>query len=61
MSMAFSGGLCEFFVTNYLAFKAKSESNSHSVMVDSLQPHGLYVAFQAPLSMEFSRHGYWSG
>ena len=41
MSMAFSGGLCEFFVTNYLAFKAKSESNSHSVMVDSLQPHGL--------------------
>ena len=24
-------------------------------MSDSLQPHGLYVAHQAPLSMEFSR------
>ena len=28
---------------------------------DSLQPHGLYVAHQAPLSMGFSRQGYWSG
>ena len=32
---------------------------SHSVMSDSLQPHGL-VAHQASLSMEFSRHKYWS-
>ena len=31
----------------------KSESESHSVMSDSLQPHGL--------SMEFSRPEYWSG
>ena len=30
-------------------------------MSDSLRPHGLYVARQAPLSMEFSRHEYWSG
>ena len=29
-----------------------------SVVPDSLQPH---VTFQAPLSMEFSREGYWSG
>ena len=28
---------------------------------DSLQPHGPYVAHQAPLSMGFSRQGYWSG
>ena len=27
----------------------------------TLQPHGLYVARQAPLSMEFSRPEYWSG
>ena len=31
----------------------ESESESHSVMSDSLQPHGQ--------SMEFSRPGYWSG
>ena len=30
-------------------------------MSDSLQPHGLYVARQAPLSMGFSRQEYWSG
>ena len=30
-----------------------SESESHSVVSDSLQPHGL--------SMEFSRPEYWSG
>ena len=30
-------------------------------MPDSLQPHGLYVACQAPLSMEFSRQEDWSG
>ena len=32
-----------------------------SVVSESLQPHGLYIARQAPLSMEFSRQGYWSG
>ena len=32
-----------------------------TVMSDSLQPHGLFVAQQAPLSMEFSRQEYWSG
>ena len=30
-------------------------------MSNSLQPHGLYVAHQAPLFMEFSRQEYWSG
>ena len=34
---------------------------SHSVRSDSLQPHGLYIAHQVPLSMEFSRQEYWSG
>ena len=28
-------------------------------MSDSLQPHGL--AYQGPLSMEFSRQEYWNG
>ena len=27
----------------------------------TLQPHGLYIASQAPLSMKFSRQDYWSG
>ena len=31
-----------------------------SVVSDSLRPHGLTVACQAPLSMEFSRQEYWS-
>ena len=39
----------------------KKESESHSVMSDSLRPHGLYVAHQAPLSMGLSRGEYWSG
>ena len=30
-------------------------------MSDSLQPHGLYVACQVPLTMGFSRQEYWSG
>ena len=33
---------------------------SHSVMFDSLWPHGP-PAYQAPLSMGFSRQWYWSG
>ena len=39
----------------------KSESVSHSVVSDSLWPDGLYVAHEAPLSMEFSRQEYWNG
>ena len=30
-------------------------------MFDCLQPHGLLIAYQAPLSMGFSRQEYWSG
>ena len=29
--------------------------------VASLQPHGLYIAHQAPLSMGFPRQEYWNG
>ena len=32
-----------------------------SVVSDSLQPHGLYVAHQVVLPMEFSRQEYWNG
>ena len=31
-----------------------------SVVSDSLRPHGLYVAYQGPLSIGFSRKEYWS-
>jgi len=34
---------------------------SRSVVSDSLQPRGLYVARQVPLSTGFSRQEYWSG
>ena len=34
---------------------------SCSVISDSLQLCGLTVAYQAPLSIGFSRHEYWSG
>ena len=34
---------------------------SRSVVSDSLQPHGLCVARQAPLCMGFSRQEYWGG
>ena len=34
---------------------------SCSVISDSLRPHGLYVAHEVPLSMEFSRREHWSG
>ena len=45
----------------YYMFINMIERESHSVVSDSLQPHGLYVACQAPLSMEFSRQEHWSG
>ena len=38
-----------------------SVKSSRSVVSDSLWPHGLHVACQAPLSMGFSRQEYWSG
>ena len=34
---------------------------SCSAVSDSLWPHGLYVARQAPLSVGFCRHEYWTG
>ena len=34
---------------------------SCSVVSDSLQPHGLHAAHQAPLSMGIPRQEYWSG
>ena len=36
-------------------------SVSHLVMSDSLRPHGLYIAHQAPLSMELCRQECWNG
>ena len=34
---------------------------NHSVVSDSLRPHGLTIAYQVPLSMGFTRQEYWSG
>ena len=46
----------------YLTYmQSSSNSVSCSVVSDSLQPHGLYVARQSPVSMGFSRQEYWSG
>ena len=42
-------------------FKKKKWKWSHLVMSDSLWPHGLYVAYQSPLPMGFSRQDYWNG
>ena len=41
--------------------EAQSESISCSVVSDSLRPHGLYVAFQASLIMEFSKKEHLGG
>ena len=48
-----------FYVTLTSILKSKSEYVSHSVVSDSLCPHGL--ACQAPLSLGFSRQEYLSG
>ena len=40
---------------------SENKSISLLVMLDSLRPHGLYLAHQAPLSMGFPRQEYWSG
>ena len=61
-SQAFSGGppaqvrpcRVSYCIMNW------SENVSLSVLSDSLQPHWLYVAHQAPWSMGFSRKEYWS-
>ena len=47
-------GVCPVYT-----WTSESESDSRSVVSDSLWYHGL--AHQAPLSMEFSRQEYWIG
>ena len=46
---------CDGYVCVYVCVRA------HSVMSDSLRPHGPYVVHKAPLSTGFSRQEYWSG
>ena len=38
-----------------------SSLHACSIMSDSLQPHGLYIVFQATLSMPFPRQEQWRG
>ena len=45
--------------TIYSPWSEESKSVSHSVVSDSLQPLQRTMAYQAPLSMEFSRQKYW--
>ena len=51
----------ELGTTHMTSCYFECECESHSVMSDSLQTHGLYIAHQAPLSMQFSRQEYRSG
>ena len=48
-----------FPLDQYIRHSGERESVSHSVVSDSAIPWS--VALQAPLSMEFSRQGYWGG
>ena len=41
--------------------KLESESEVAQFCLTLCKPHGLYVAYQTPPSMEFSRQEYWSG
>ena len=43
------------------SYEQSRVSEVAQVVSDSLRPHGLTVAYQAPLSMGFSRQEYWSG
>ena len=54
---AYSDLIFILFITANTSIESekKSESVSCSVMSDSSQPHGLYIACQAPLSMGFLR------
>ena len=57
-------GQCQMpHATHWLLINStgKNESERRSVASDSLQPHGLYVARQAPLSVGFPRQECWSG
>ena len=47
---------CRYLKSSWFQHLVKC-SESHSVVSNSLRPHGL----QAPLSMKFSRQEYWSG
>ena len=46
-----------YFILLVFVVFVVERKKSHSVMSDSLRPHG----YQAPLSMRFSRQEYWSG
>ena len=48
-------------ICTWAVFQLTVLTLSCSVMSDSLQPTGLFVAHQAPLSMGFSMQEYWSG
>ena len=41
--------------------RERERERVHAQLCPTLQPHGLYIAHQAPPSMGFSRQEYWSG
>ena len=59
--LMFSISLCRFEFLFSIIFFVLEELALKWSEVAQLRPHGLYVAHQAPLSMEFSRQEYWSG
>ena len=53
--------LCDFWKVTQTLYRSLV-CVSHSVVSDSLQPHGLQpTSFHGELSMEFSRQEFWSG
>ena len=52
--------LADICLMNIDAYTHRECLRACSVVSDSLRPHGL-IAYQAPLSREFSRQEYWSG
>ena len=53
--------LCSRPYTVCVCVHTRVHTLSHSVVSESLWPHGLYVAHQAPLSLGFPRQEYWRG
>ena len=50
--------ICSTYIEIYMYWKWKW---NRSVVSNSLRPHGLYVAYETPPSLEFSRQENWSG
>ena len=55
------GLICDLLINCTLSLLLRSCCLVAKLCLTLLQPHGLYVARQAPLFLEFPRQEYWSG